>query len=243
MGAPSLSKVITIDGKSIPFTDGQTIMDAALAAGVYILHLCHNPQFKPHGSCKLCTVNVDDRKMTACTMLATEGMVVENNTQELNSDRKALVQMLFVEGNHICPACEASGNCQLQAAAYYLSMMNPNFTQFYQSHEVDASHPDIFLDLNRCILCELCVRASREVDGKNVFGISGRGIGTRLVVNAASGRLGDTNLSISDRAAHVCPTGAILVKRQGYKIPIGQRTFDHKNISEVQMEMLDPDDE
>ena len=243
MGAPSLSKVITIDGKSIPFTDGQTIMDAALAAGVYILHLCHNPQFKPHGSCKLCTVNVDDRKMTACTMLATEGMVVENNTQELNSDRKALVQMLFVEGNHICPACEASGNCQLQAAAYYLSMMNPNFTQFYQSHEVDASHPDIFLDLNRCILCELCVRASREVDGKNVFGISGRGIGTRLVVNAASGRLGDTNLSVSDRAAHVCPTGAILVKRQGYKIPIGQRTFDHKNISEVQMEMLDPDDE
>ena len=243
MGAPSLSKVITIDGKSIPFTDGQTIMDAALAAGVYIVHLCHNPQFKPHGSCKLCTVNVNDRKMTACTMLATEGMVVENNTQELNSDRKALVQMLFVEGNHICPACEASGNCQLQAAAYYLSMMNPNFTQFYQSHEVDASHPDIFLDLNRCILCELCVRASREVDGKNVFGISGRGIGTRLVVNAESGRLGDTNLSVSDRAAHVCPTGAILVKRQGYKIPIGQRTFDHKNISEVQMEMLDPDHE
>ena len=243
MGAPSLSKVITIDGKSIPFTDGQTIMDAALAAGVYILHLCHNPEFKPHGSCKLCTVNVDDRKMTACTMLATEGMVVENNTQELNSNRKALVQMLFVEGNHICPACEASGNCQLQAAAYYLSMMNPNFTQFYQSHEVDASHPDIFLDLNRCILCELCVRASREVDGKNVFGISGRGIGTRLVVNAESGRLGDTNLFVSDRAAHVCPTGAILVKRQGYKIPIGQRTFDHKNISEVQMEMLDPDDE
>ena len=243
MGAPSLSKVITIDGKSIPFTDGQTIMDAALAAGVYILHLCHNPQFKPHGSCKLCTVNVNDREMTACTMLATEGMVVENNTQELNSNRKALVQMLFVEGNHICPACEASGNCQLQAAAYYLSMMNPNFTQFYQSHEVDASHPDIFLDLNRCILCELCVRASREVDGKNVFGISGRGIGTRLVVNAASGRLGDTNLSVSDRAAHVCPTGAILVKRQGYKIPIGQRTFDHKNISEVQMEMLDPDHE
>jgi [NiFe] hydrogenase diaphorase moiety small subunit len=87
------------------------------------------------------------------------------------------------------------------------------------------------------------VRASREVDGKNVFGISGRGIGTRLVVNAESGRLGDTNLFVSDRAAHVCPTGAILVKRQGYKIPIGQRTFDHKNISEVQMGMLDPDHE
>ena len=243
MGAPAMSKTITIDGKNVPFSDGQTIMDAALAAGVYIPHLCHNPQFEPHGSCKLCVVSVNGRNMTSCTMPAAEDMVVANNTPELNSDRKALVQMLFVEGNHICPACEASGNCQLQAAAYYLDMLSPHYTHFYQPRAVDASHPEIFLDLNRCILCELCVRASREVDGKNVFGISGRGIGTRLVVNAASGRLGDTNFAATDKAAHVCPTGAILIKRQGYKIPIGQRTFDHKNISEVQMEPMEPDHE
>src|SRR6185437_485662 len=127
-------------------------------------------------------------------------------------------------------------NCQLQASAYYLNMLSPRFTHFYSPRKVDASHPDIFLDLNRCILCELCVRASREIDGKNVFGISGRGIRTHLVVNAASGRLGDTDLAVTDRAAHVCPTAAILIKRQGYRIPIGQRTFDQRNISEVQME-------
>ena len=236
MGALVMSKAITIDGKSVSFIDGQTIMDAALAAGVYIPHLCHNPEFEPHGNCKLCVVSVNGRNMTACTMPAAEDMVVASNTPELDSDRQALVQMLFVEGNHICPACEASGNCQLQAAAYYLKMLSPHFMHFYPPREVDASHPDIFLDLNRCILCELCVRASREVDGKNVFGISGRGIGTHLVVNAASGRLGDTNFAVTDKAAQVCPTGAILIKRQGYKIPIGQRTFDHKKISEVQME-------
>jgi [NiFe] hydrogenase diaphorase moiety small subunit len=246
MGAPAMNKTIMIDGKSVPFIDGQTIMDAALAAGVYIPHLCHNPQFEPHGSCKLCVVSVNGRNMTACTMPAAEDMVVANNTPELNNDRQALVQMLFVEGNHICPACEASGNCQLQAAAYYLNMLSPHFTHFYPPREVDASHPDVFLDLNRCILCELCVRASREVDGKNVFGISGRGIGSRLVANAASGRLGDTNFAVTDKAAHICPTGAILIKRQGYKIPIGQRTFDHKKISEVQMgpmEQMEPDHE
>jgi len=243
MGAPAMSKTMTIDGKHVPFNDGQTIMDAALAAGVYIPHLCHNPQFEPHGSCKLCVVSVNGRNMTACTMPAAADMVVANNTPELNRDRKALVQMLFVEGNHICPACEASGNCQLQAAAYYLEMQSPHYPHFYQPRAVDASHPDIFLDFNRCILCELCVRASREVDGKNVFGISGRGIGTHLVVNAASGRLGDTNFAATDQAAHVCPTGAILIKRQGYKIPIGQRTFDHKNISEVQMKPLEPEHE
>lgn len=236
MGTPVMNKTITLDGKIVPFEHGQTIMDAALAAGVYIPHLCHNPQFKPHGSCKLCVVTVNGRNMTACTMPADEGMVVASNTPALNADRKALVQMLFVEGNHTCPSCEASGNCQLQATAYYLQMLDPHYTHFYQPRAVDASHPDVFLDLNRCILCELCVRASREIDGKNVFGISGRGIDSHLVVNAASGRLGDTDFAVTDKAAQVCPTGAILIKRRGYRIPIGQRIFDQKKISEVQIE-------
>lgn len=211
-------------------------MDAALAAGIYIPHLCHNPEFTPHGSCKLCTVNVNGLNMTSCTMPADNGMVVENNTQALNDDRKALVQMLFVEGNHTCPSCEVSGNCKLQATAYYLEMLDPHFTHLYQPRMVDASHPEIFLDFNRCILCELCVRASREVDEKNVFGISGRGIDSRLVVNSATGKLGDTNFSATDKAAKVCPTGAILIKRQGYKTPIGRRIFDDKKIDDVQVE-------
>jgi len=163
-------------------------------------------------------------------------MVIENNTQSLNDDRKALVQMLFVEGNHTCPSCEVSGNCKLQATAYYLEMLSPHFTHLYQPRSVDASHPEIFLDFNRCILCELCVRASREADGKNVFGISGRGIGSHLVVNSASGKLGDTDFAVTDKAAKVCPTGAILIKRQGYKTPIGSRIFDGKKIDDVRLE-------
>jgi [NiFe] hydrogenase diaphorase moiety small subunit len=235
MGAPVM-KTITLDGKNIPLQDGQTIMDAALAAGVYIPHLCHHPEFKPHGSCKLCAVSVNGRNVSSCTMPAWDGMVVANNTEELNAERRALLQMLFVEGNHACPACEKSGNCQLQAAAYYLDMLSPHYNHFYPQREVDASHPDIFLDRNRCILCELCVRASSDVDGKNVFALSGRGIDAHLVVNAASGRLGDTTFAVTDRAATVCPTGAILVKRQGFAVPIGQRIYDHRKISEVQTE-------
>ena len=58
-----MSKTITIDGNTIPFEDGQTIMEAATAAGVYIPHLCHHPEFTPHGSCKLCIVNVNGRNL------------------------------------------------------------------------------------------------------------------------------------------------------------------------------------
>lgn len=228
-----MTKTFTLDGKTIPFEEGETIMEAASAAGVYIPHLCHHPEFKPHGSCKLCTVSIGGRLGAACTNKAAEGVKVESETEAINADRLALTQMLFVEGNHVCPSCEKSGNCQLQAVAYHLGMLTPHFPHFYPARDIDASHPDVMLERNRCILCELCVRASRDVDGKNVFGIGGRGIKARLIVNSASGRLADTNMSVTDRAAEVCPTGAIIRKRHGFTVPIGRRLYDHHDIAEV----------
>lgn len=228
-----MSQTFTIDGRIIPFTEGQTIIQAATAAGVFIPHLCYHPDFKPHGSCKLCTVKVNGRHTASCTMRAMAGMVVESDTEEINGERRALTQMLFVEGNHFCPSCEMSGNCQLQATAYHLGMMSPHYDHFFPNRAVDASHPDFLLDFNRCILCSLCVRASRDVDGKNVFALSGRGIATHLIVNAKSGQLGDTNFTPADKAAQVCPVGVILRKRKGFAVPIGERTYDRKPIGEI----------
>ncbi|MGK2915601.1 MAG: ferredoxin [Porticoccaceae bacterium] len=157
---------------------------------------------------------------------------MESDTGEINAQRKMLLQMLFVEGNHFCPSCEKSGNCLLQATAYQMGMEGPHFEEFYPDRPVDASHPDILLDFNRCILCELCVRASRDLDGKNLFAIGGHGIGTQLLVNSASGRLGDTDMALDDRAASICPVGVILPKRRGFAVPIGQRRFDLKPVSQ-----------
>ena len=228
-----MSQTFTIDGRDIPFAEGQTILQAATAAGVFIPHLCYHPDFKPHGSCKLCTVKVNGRHTASCTMRAMAGMVVESDTEEINGERRALTQMLFVEGNHFCPSCETSGNCQLQATAYHLGMMSPHYDHFFPNRAVDASHPDFLLDFNRCILCSLCVRASRDVDGKNVFALSGRGIATHLIVNAKSDQLGDTNFTPADKAAQVCPVGVILRKRKGFAVPIGERTYDRKAIGEI----------
>lgn len=226
-----MSETFQLDGAEVPFSEGQTVMQAALAAGRYIPHLCYHPEFKPHGSCKVCTVKINGRTMASCTMPAETGMQVESNIEELNGLRRTLVQMLFVEGNHFCPSCEASGNCQLQATAYELQMMTPRFNQFFPNRPLDASHPDILLDYNRCILCELCVRASSEVDGKNVFAFSGRGITKHLIVNAESGLLKDTDMALADKAMQVCPVGVILKKGRGYSVPIGERRFDEHPVS------------
>ena len=220
-----------LDGVDVPFEPGQTVLQAALAAGRYIPHLCYHPEFTPHGSCKLCTARVDGRTVAACTTPAEPGLEVESATEELDALRRTLVQMLFAEGNHFCPACEKSGDCVLQALGYDLGVMTAGFRHLYPDRPVDASHPDILLDFNRCVLCELCVRASRDVDGKNVFALSGRGLDKHLIVNSASGLLADTDVAATDQAVAVCPVGAILPKRVGFRVPIGRRRYDLSPIS------------
>lgn len=231
-----MNQTFTLDGKTIPFTDGQTLMQAAQAAGEYIPHLCHHADFAPHGSCKLCTVKVNGRNCSACTFPAAAGQEVLSDTPELNRDRQKITQMLFVEGNHFCPSCEKSGQCQLQAVAYQLRMLDNHFPLFFAQRQVDASHPEVLLEHNRCIFCTLCVRASREADGKDVFAIAGRGINKHLVVNSSSGLLKDSAIAATDRAAHICPTGAILIKHTAYQVPIGQRVYDQQTLAQASVE-------
>ncbi len=231
--APPDRPTFQLDGHDVPFEPGQSVLAAALAAGRYIPYLCYHPEFEPHGSCKVCTVRVNGRPHASCTEPARAGDVVESTAADLTEQRKTLVQLLFTEGNHFCPSCEASGSCTLQAVGYELGVTSAHFSPLFPDRPLDASHPDVLLDLNRCILCELCVRASALVDKKSVFSLSGRGITKHLVVNAESGRLADTDLSLDDEAMSVCPVGVILRKRQGFSVPIGARAYDAEPIRAV----------
>lgn len=219
----------TIDGIEVKAEAGETIIQAADAAGIYIPRLCYLKDLNPTGRCRICTVKVNGRPQAACTQPVLEGIVVENNTEELQEHRKNIIDMLFVEGNHFCMFCEKSGDCELQALAYRFGLFAPKYPYQFPKREIDASHPDIFIDHNCCIFCGRCVEASKNIDGKSVFGFTGRGKEIKLAVNS-KGALADTDIKAADRAIEVCPVGAILKKRSGYAVPIGQRTYDKKPI-------------
>jgi len=220
---------LSVDGRAIAAQPGQTILEAADAAGVYVPRLCWMKDLLPSGSCRVCTVRVNGRPQAACTQPAAAGMVVENDTEELRALRRDLIDMLFVEGNHFCMFCEKSGNCELQALAYRFGITAPKYPYLFPRRELDASHPEVLLDRNRCVMCARCLRASRALDGKAVFGFTGRGPAKRLAVNSATGLAG-TDLAATDRAVAACPTGSLLVKQVGYAVPVGRRRFDHAPI-------------
>ncbi len=219
----------TIDGVEIEATRGQSIMKAADEAGIYIPRLCAKDELEPFGACRVCTVLVNGRPQSACTQPVAPGIVVENDTETLRNTRRLLIEMLFVEGNHFCMFCEKSGNCELQAMAYRFGITAPGLPYMFPKREIDASHPDVFIDRNRCILCARCIRASRDLDGKHVFEFIGRGTEKQIAVNARV-RLSDTKLESTDKAVDICPVGAILRKGVGFKVPIGQRLYDKQPI-------------
>lgn len=214
----------TIDGVEIRGQAGQSVLKAAQAAGIYIPHLCAYKDLIPHGSCRVCSVRCNGRIQAACVQTINEGMVVENETEEIREFRCAMLDMLFVEGNHYCMFCEKSGMCELQALAYRFGITAPQFPLQNPDRDIDMSHPDVYLDHNRCILCGRCVRVSQELDQKNVFQFVERGHRKRLQVNGEA--LAETDLRVTDAVVASCPVGALMGKRVGYRVPVGKRQFD-----------------
>lgn len=214
----------TVDGKECSAIKGTYLVDAARENKIYIPTLCNIPGIKPKGSCRICTVKVNGRFMTSCTTPVTDGMKVENETTEIAGLRKAIVEMLFAEGNHFCPSCEKSGSCELQALAYRFQMMVPRFPFQFPQRAVDASFPKIIKDQNRCIQCKRCIRAIKDDSGRSYFAFSKRGHHVRVILDPDMA--GSMTTEVAVRAMAACPVGSILLKEKGYDIPIGQRKFD-----------------
>ena len=219
---------ITIDGKECKGQKGQMITEVAEANGIYIPTLCDFKGLVPAGTCRICTVKINGRNMAACTTPADDGMVIENDVPALQDMRKALVEMLFVEGNHMCPTCEKSGNCDLQALGYRYQMMAPRFPFMFPIRDIDASAPKVILETNRCIQCLRCTRGVKSADGKSIFGLVARGGET--IISADKELAAKMTDEEAQKAMDLCPVGAILKKEVGFQVPIGQRKYDSEPI-------------
>jgi [NiFe] hydrogenase diaphorase moiety small subunit len=214
----------TIDGRACTARPGQTIVEAARDNHIYIPVLCRREGLKPAGSCRVCTVRVNGRYAAACTLPVGEGMVIENDAPDLQDIRRAMVEMLYVEGNHFCPSCEKSGNCELQALAYRFRIVVPRFPYQFPHRRPDGSDSKILLEHNRCIQCRRCIRSIKAPDGRAVFGMLGRSRGARIDKDPVL--LDKLSEDEARRAMDLCPVGTIIRKGIGFAVPIGRRRFD-----------------
>lgn len=219
---------VTIDGTPCKVQQGTYLIDAARLNGVYIPSLCTMEGVPPKGACRMCSVKANGKLMTSCTTRVQEGMQVESTLPELEQLRSSIVEMLLVEGNHFCPSCEKSGECELQALAYRYKITVPRYPYLFPLRNIDSSHPKIIKDHNRCILCKRCVRAIKDENGKSIFAFLNRGHETRIYIDPElAGKLTD---DLAEKAVDICPVGAIMLRGKGFDKPVGTRKYDHEPI-------------
>ncbi len=218
---------ISLDGKSIKAEKGKNLVDVARDNGIEIPTLCYFKKLNPLATCRICTVNVNGRNTTGCTVKVEDGMQVQINTPELIENRKAIIEMLYAEGNHFCPSCEKSGNCDMQNLGYKLAVTNTRYPHVFNNKKVDFTPQRMIMESNRCILCKRCVEEIKTKDGKNVFSFVKRGIRTRVQIDYKEERKLTENEAI--HAMNICPVGAILVKGVAQEKPFGERKYDFLN--------------
>ncbi|MCR4419452.1 MAG: formate dehydrogenase subunit alpha [Clostridia bacterium] len=221
---------LTIDGRRVLAARGQTIFQAARAAGIAIPHLCYHPKLSIIGSCRLCVVEVEGARNlpASCSTPVAEGMVVHTESERVIQARKVILHLLLANHPLDCLTCEKTGDCRLQAYAYQYGIKVPKYHGLRRDYPRDDTNPFFERDHTKCILCGRCVYHCAENVGVNVYDFGYRGFEAKIVAGLDR-PLENSPCIFCGNCIDVCPTGALqpkLIKGKG-------RVFDVDRVPTV----------
>lgn len=206
----------TIDGQPVVAEEGMSILEAALANDIYIPHLCYHPDLESVGACRLCGIEVDDGPMVmSCMMPAREGIDVKTDSPTIYRARKVAMELLIMDHDMDCLACEAADDCELLRVASYLGVQPEQLDDLRplgRQLPIDASNPFFQFDPNKCILCGICVRTCKEIVGLGALGFINRGINTVIGTFGDKGFV-DSICESCGECVSRCPVGALVPKK------------------------------
>ena len=205
---------LTIDGVIVTVDKGSTVLEAAQQAGIYIPTLCWDSDLKPFGACRLCIVEIESIRglPTSCTTPATDGMVVHTDTPQVNAVRRTAVELLLADHPAECLTCPKNQHCNLQLVAAYMGIDKERFRRTTRDLPLDDSNPFFVRDLNKCILCGICVRTCDEILGVGAIDFAFRGYGSEIATFNHKPIFHSNCVSCGECVVR-CPTGALVPKK------------------------------
>lgn len=208
---------LTIDGKKITCPAGSSVLEAADRHGIKIPRLCHHPDLKPYGACRMCLVEDEKsgRLLAACVTPAAADMAIQTATDRIIKHRRNIVRLMIAEHPESCIVCSKGNRCQLRRAAADLGIGETDLYPMPNHKPFEEANPFMTRDLSKCILCGKCIRADHELVVIGAIDYNMRGFASRPATAHERG-LEQSTCTFCGTCLSLCPTGALSPKNMRF---------------------------
>src|SRR5579863_9761112 len=214
---------LKINDRDVQVPAGTLVIEATRRIGTEVPSFCYYPELSLQAACRMCLVEVEKmpKLQTACTLVATEGMVVRTNTDQVRGARKAMLEFLLTNHPLDCPVCDKGGECELQDMVFTYGAAETRFLETKQHEEEKKFSNLVFYDRPRCILCYRCIRVCDEGMDVNAYGIAFRGGHSEIIPNHGE----KLECEECGMCIDICPVGALTSGPYRYKTRPWELTY------------------
>lgn len=235
---------VTIDGRSIQTQEGEYILNAARANGIFIPAICYLTRCSPTLACRICLVEADGKQVYACNAKAKEGMNITTTTPNIEAERRAIMEVYDVNHPLECGVCDQSGECELQNYTLEIGVDSQSYS-IKDTHKPAQDWGLIHYDPALCIMCERCITVCKDMIGDAALSTVARGsepieaafkesmpkdayaMWNKLNKSLIAPNAGDTlDCTNCGECTAVCPVGALVSSDYQYT----SNAWEHKQI-------------
>jgi len=209
---------MTINGKSVQARKGEWIIAAADRTEDFIPRFCYHPRMESVGMCRQCLVEVEGPRgpmmVVSCMTPVAEGQVVRTDTDIVKRAQEGMIELLLANHPLDCPVCDKGGECPLQDQAFSHGPGESRYVEEKRHYEKPIPISGlVFLDRERCILCDRCTRFADEVAGDPLITFTHRGNNTQVMT------FPDEPFAsyFSGNTVQICPVGALTAEPYRFK--------------------------
>ncbi len=197
----------TLNGQTVTTAAGTLVIEAAKRQGIEVPSFCYYPGLSLQAACRMCLVEVEKmpKLQTACTLVATDGMVVKTDTEQVHNARKNMLEFLLSNHPLDCPVCDKGGECELQDMTFRYGLDHTRFVEEKLHTPEEKWSPLVYYDAPRCILCFRCVRVCDEGMDVKALGVGARGVHSVIIPNHG----GELACEECGMCIDICPVGAL----------------------------------